>query len=136
MKQLLVIVLLVSVVFSGCSKRPVIYPDDHYRSTGAEKVQHEIDECLKRADDADAAGNLAAEVAKQTGKSVLIGGAAGAAIGAVSGSALSGSLVGIAAGGTVSLLGGLFKGAEDSPVYRRFVEFCLAEKGYQVLGWQ
>lgn len=122
---------------TGCAaKRPVLYPTQLYQSAGAEKAQQEIDDCLKRADEANAQGRLAEEVAAKTGKSALIGGATGAVVGAIGGSALRGGLIGAAAGGTVALVSSAMKGPEDSPVYRRFVDICLYEKGYQVLGWQ
>ncbi len=135
-KQVLVTTLLLSAILAGCSKQPVIYPNDHYKAVGSEKAQLDIDDCIKMANDADAQGNLAEEVAKRTGTSAAIGGATGAVIGAISGSALKSGLIGAAAGGTAALVSGAFKGPEDSPVYRRFVELCLHEKGYQVLGWQ
>lgn len=130
-------VLVMLIISTGCAaKRPVLYPNELYRSTGAEKAQQEINDCLKQADQANAQGTLADEVALKTGKSALVGGATGAVIGAISGSALRGGLIGAAAGGTVALVSSAMKGPEDSPVYRRFVEICLYEKGYQVLGWQ
>lgn len=133
----LLFVMVILSISTGCAaKRPVLYPNEVYRSTGSEKAQQEIDDCLKRAEEANAQGRLADEVALKTGKSALVGGATGAVIGAISGSALRGGLIGAAAGGTVALVSSAVKGPEDSPVYRRFVEICLFEKGYQVLGWQ
>ncbi len=133
----LLFVMVILSISTGCAaKRPVLYPNEVYRSTGSEKAQQEIDDCLKRAEEANAQGRLADEVALKTGKSALVGGATGAVIGAISGSALRGGLIGAAAGGTVALVSSAVKGPEDSPVYRRFVELCLFEKGYQVLGWQ
>jgi hypothetical protein len=85
---------------------------------------------------ADAQGRLADEIAASTGKSALVGGATGAVVGAISGSALRGGLIGAAAGGTVALVSSAMKAPEDSPIYSRFVDICLYEKGYQVLGWQ
>lgn len=134
--KLLVIMVILSISAGCAAKRPVLYPNELYRSTGAEKAQQEINDCLKRAEEANAQGRLADEVALKTGKSALVGGATGAVIGAISGSALRGGLIGAAAGGTVALVSSAVKGPEDSPVYRRFVEICLSEKGYQVLGWQ
>ena len=133
----LLVIMVMLAISTGCAvKRPVLYPNELHRSAGSEKAQQEIDDCLKRADEANAQGRLADEVALKTGKSALVGGATGAVIGAISGSALRGGLIGAAAGGTVALVSSAVKGPEDSPVYRRFVELCLFEKGYQVLGWQ
>ena len=137
MQSRILVAMVVLFLCTGCAaKRPVLYPNELYRSTGSEKAQQEIDDCLKRAEEANAQGRLADEVALKTGKSALVGGATGAVIGAISGSALRGGLIGAAAGGTVALVSSAMKGPEDSPVFRRFVEICLYEKGYQVLGWQ
>ena len=134
--RLLVVMVILSISAGCAAKRPVLYPNELYRSTGSEKAQQEIDDCLKRAEEANAQGRLADEVALKTGKSALVGGATGAVVGAISGSALRGGLIGAAAGGTVAFVSSAMKGPEDSPVYRRFVDICLYEKGYQVLGWQ
>ncbi len=125
------------VALAGCaSKRPVLYPNEQYRSAGPDAAQGDIDTCIRLAEEANAQGRLAEEVAARTGKSALVGGATGAVVGAIGGSALRGGLIGAAAGGTAALVSSAMKGPEDSPVFRRFVELCLFEKGYQVLGWQ
>lgn len=131
------LLLLTVGAVSGCAaKRPVLYPNEQYRILGEEQAQKEIESCYKQAQEADAQGRLADEVASRTGKSALVGGATGAVVGAFSGSALRGGLIGAAAGGTVALVGGALRGPEDSAIFRRFVEFCLADKGLQVMGWQ
>ncbi len=137
-KRLKVLVFFsLSLMLAGCaSKRPVLYPNEQYRSAGADGAQGDIDTCIRLAEEADAQGRLSEEVAARTGKSALVGGATGAVVGAISGSALRGGLIGAAAGGTAALVSSVLKGPEDSPVFRRFVELCLFEKGYQVLGWQ
>lgn len=125
------------VVLAGCaSKRPVLYPNEQYRSAGSDAAQGDINTCIRLAEEANAQGRLAEEVAARTGKSALVGGATGAVVGAIGGSALRGGLIGAAAGGTAALVSSAMKGPEDSPVFRRFVELCLFDKGYQVLGWQ
>lgn len=132
-----VMVCCLMVMVTGCaSKRPVLYPNEQYRLVGTDGAQEDIDTCIRLAEEADAQGHLADEVAARTGKSALVGGATGAVVGAISGSALRGGLIGAAAGGTAALVSSAMKGPEDSPVFRRFVELCLFEKGYQVLGWQ
>lgn len=136
-KNILAVMVMIILLGTGCAaKRPVLYPNELYRSGGAEKARQEIDSCLKLAEEADTQGRLAEDVAAKTGKSALVGGATGAVVGAITGSALRGGLIGAAAGGTAALVSSAIKAPEDSPLFRRFVEFCLYEKGYQVLGWQ
>lgn len=129
--------LVVLLTISGCAtQRPVLYPNDRYKAVGEEKAQQEIDQCLKLADDAGTDDDRAAELAKRTGTSAVVGGATGAVVGAITGSLGGGSLVGAAAGGSIALVSGLFKASEPTPIYKRFVEYCLFEKGYQPLGWK
>ena len=56
--------------------------------------------------------------------------------GAVLGSVGRGAGAGAAAGAAGGLVRGLFRGREPTPVYRRFVERCLSDKGYEVIGWE
>lgn len=129
-------VFFIALLSSCAAKRPVLYPNDVYQTVGKLKAQQDIDDCLQLAQEAHDQGRLADEVAARTGKSALVGGATGAVVGAITGSALRGGLIGAAAGGTAALVSSAVQGPEESPVFRRFVEYCLFDKGYQVLGWQ
>jgi hypothetical protein len=44
--------------------------------------------------------------------------------------------MGAAGGGTGGLIRGLYRSRDLDPVQRRFVDKCLQEKGYEVIGWQ
>lgn len=134
--RLLCLFMLVLLLCGCAAKRPVLYPNGHYRTMGEERAQQDIDACIKLADAAGADGDKGAELAEKTGKSAVIGGATGAVSGAISGSLGKGSLIGVAVGGTVGLVSGAFGNADPSPVYMRFVEYCLMEKGYQPIGWK
>ena len=136
MLRYLIGALLVVLVLGCGTKQPVLYPNQHFTSVGDEVAQQDIDDCFKRAEEAGARGDLAAELALRTGKTAVVGGAAGAVAGAISGSVGQGSLIGAATGGTVALVSGLFDVSEPDPLVMRFVEQCLFEKGYQVLGWR
>jgi outer membrane lipoprotein SlyB len=119
----------------GCAaSRPTLYPNDHLKQVGNEQAQRDIDECRQMAGDY-VKQNPGAEVAKDT----LLGAAAGAAIGAVGG-AVAGdagtwAAAGAGMGATSGLIRGLFGASEPSPVYKQFVNRCLAERGYESLGW-
>ena len=76
------------------------------------------------------------EVTRRTAEGGVVGGASGAAVGAIVGNVGRGAAVGAAHGATQGLVRGLFAGNQPSPVYRRFVEHCLRERGYQPIGWQ
>ena len=130
--------IIVSIFFmAGCaSKQPVLYPNAHYKTVGAQVAKVDVEECFRLAEEAVTQGDKGEELAAKTGKSAVVGGATGAVAGAITGSVGRGSLVGVAIGGTSALVGGAFKANDHDPIFMRFVEQCLAEKGYQVLGWR
>jgi hypothetical protein len=48
---------------------------------------------------------------------------------------LSEAAAGAAGGGASGLLSGLFRGSKPSPTHMNYVDRCLREKGYEVIGW-
>ncbi len=122
---LLVIVLLIAGC-AGNSYQPVLYPNAYYQQAGTTQTQRDIAECRARAEQA-AASDPAGKVAQRTFQS----GASGALMGAVGGNPLGG--VSGAAGG---LMQGLIGSTEPDPVFRGYMERCLEEKGYDVVGWK
>ena len=92
---------------AGCSAaRPVLYPNEHLRALGPEMALRE-----------------------RRRSPIAVGGA-------VVGSAGSGSAIGAASGVAAGLLRGLFSRSEPSQVYVAFVNQCLQERGYKVIGWE
>jgi len=131
-----VYLLLMLVVAAGCgNQKPVLYPNQTFKTVGETQAQNDIAECQRFAAE-HVNSNKSGDVAKST----AIGGGVGAVIGvvggAVTGNAGRGAAVGAATGATGGLIQGLFKSSEPSPLYKSFVEKCLQEKGYQVAGWQ
>lgn len=47
-----------------------------------------------------------------------------------------GAAVGAATGATAGAVHGAAKQTAPSPVYTRYVDRCLRERGYEVIGWQ
>jgi outer membrane lipoprotein SlyB len=138
-KALLQTLLASAVLISslGCAaKRPALYPNERLEAVGAATAQQDIDECLKRAATAGHESRPAGQVAGSTAVGAGVGAAVGAAAGAVAGRAGQGAAIGAAGGGTGGLIRGLFGSRDLDPVQQRFVEQCLKEKGYQVIGWQ
>jgi outer membrane lipoprotein SlyB len=118
------------------AKRPVLYPNAHLEAVGAAAAQQDIDDCLQRAADAGYKSHAEGKVAGSTAVGAAAGAAVGAAMGAVVGRAGAGAAMGAAGGGTGGLLRGLFRSRDLDPVQQRFVNKCLQEKGYEVIGWQ
>ena len=127
-----------SILICGCSasRHPVLYPNDHYKQVGQAQAEADIATCSEQAKQY-ASGNLQGkEMATDAAKGGAIGAAGGAVGGAIAGNPGEGAAIGAAAGATTSLLGSLFRGAEPSGAYMNWVDRCLADKGYQPVGWE
>ena len=131
---------------AGCStQRPVLYPNEHYTTVGDAVAQGDIDAYMTRASEYVKAGGADAQKAKEVAKQTGFGAVSGAAIGAVGGAvgggaARQGAAVGAATGATAGLIHGLFGGffgpELPDPVVANFVDRCLREKGYELVGWK
>lgn len=129
--------LLLAGILAGCSApRPVLYPDDYYNHVGAEAAEADIEACMARADQAGHESDKAAGVATNTAVGAGVGAAGGAAVGAIFGSAGRGAATGAVSGAVGGLLRGMLSSNEPSPIYKNFVNRCLADKGYQTIGWE
>jgi hypothetical protein len=116
--------------------RPVLYPNAAYQKAGAEQAEGDIATCMYRADQ----GAPQENVAKNTAINTVGGAAGGAALGAVGGAIAGNAGTGAAAGAAVGATAGLLKSAYDaskpSESYKGYVNACLRDKGYEVIGWQ
>ncbi len=129
--------LLAVGLLAGCaSQRPVLYPNDHYRSVGAAAAEADIEACVALAEGHGNAPDQGGEVAASTVVGSGVGAAGGAAVGAVFDSAGRGAAAGALGGAVTGLIRGAMKAGEPDPVFRRFVDHCLAEQGYQPIGWK
>jgi hypothetical protein len=136
-KPLKVCVLFCLLLLFACSaKRPVLYPNYYLREVGDEAAQYDIDSCIHLANEYGASSSSSGKVAKNTAGGAAVGAAGGAATGAVLGSAGRGAAAGAAGGAAIGLTRGLLRSREPEPVFRRFVEKCLREKGYEPIGWR
>ncbi len=119
------------------STAPVLYPNNHLKNTNSATVDQDIAECQQAAKSSGATNSSATgEVAGRTVVGAGVGAATGAAVGAVIGNPARGAAAGAAGGGTSGLFSGIFRASEPSPVYKRFVDKCLSDKGYEPIGWQ
>lgn len=126
MKYLLIIFLAL-----GCASKPKLYPNQKYKTVGKEVAKKDIDQCIKEAD-----VYLESSKGKQVAKGAGAGAAIGAAVGAVGGMFSGNMGRGLMRGGAMGAAGGGAAGAvSPDQLKQRFVNHCLAEKGYQVIGW-
>ncbi len=133
-----ILLLAVAVVFiAGCaSKQPVLYPNEHLNQVGDSRATEDINECMRMAEQSGAKDDKTKEIAKDTAGAGAVGGAAGAASGAVLGRTGKGAGAGAAGAAAGALVHGVLKSDDPGVIYRRFVERCLSEKGYDVIGWR
>ena len=141
MKTILSIILILSfLILSGCgsSKSPVLYPNHHLNMVGREAAQADIDDCMQQAYASGADEGKGREVAKETATAGVVGAATGSVVGAISSSSDvgRGAAIGGAGAVTAKLVRGVFKAKDPTPIFMRFVDQCLRDKGYQTLGWR
>lgn len=138
-KRYTIIIFLVAtaVLLSACAKkRPVLYPNATYQAVGATAAQRDIDECIQMAADYGHATDRGENVARSTVGGAAVGAAVGGAVGLVTGRPGRGLAAGAAGGGAGGLTRGAMKSGTPDEIERRFVEQCLRDKGYQVVGWK
>ena len=133
--------LCLGIFLVGCATpvaKPAFYPNAHFQRVGPAQAQADAQFCASLAQQSDVRS-----VNKVDAGRAAAAGAAGVGTAGVVGSLLSGQkpdLKSIAAGAAAIGAGGAAATAAGqsvggSPVYRQFVQQCLAERGYQVIGW-
>ncbi len=129
MKSLSTFLLL--AIFVSCASRPQLYPNQKLKSVGKEHAEEDVERCM-----ADSEAYLKSSKGKQVAKGAGAGAAIGAAMGAVGGlftGNLGGSLI---RGGAVGAAGGAAVGGlSPDQLKRRYVNQCLGDEGYRVIGW-
>jgi hypothetical protein len=139
--------LLAGLTLAGCastgsgsaSPRPVLYPNAAFNRVGETQAQNEVAACQARASAAGLRAEESSRVAQRAGEGAAVAGVA-SAVGAwvfgrgtegVLRSGASGAVIGGAAGATQAAV----RGGRPSTVYRSFVQRCMSEKGFDVIGW-
>ncbi len=127
-------------IFAACASappQPVLYPDARYESLTKEQIDQDLKFCT---DKAEKYVEWRKKRGKKIGRSTMKGAGFGAFLGVVTGlvtgdiqgAVISGAAVGAAAG----LAKGAYASRKPGSIWRRFVEYCLAEKGYKPAGWK
>ncbi len=135
--RLFLAIFFIVGVFAGCaSQRPVLYPNQQFKTSSEFVIQDAIDDCIALAEYAGLNTKSGENIAGSTVMGAASGAAVGAAAGAVAGHAGRGAATGAAGGGSGGFMWGMFNSKEVDPIKRRFIEQCLREKGYQIIGWK
>ena len=126
------------LALAGCAApSPVLYPNAHLESVGRAQADRDIADCetLARNNGANPAAGSGERAARNTAVGGAAGGATGAVGGAILGSAGRGAAFGAATGATAGLMRSIFSRPQPSGAYKTFVDRCLAERGYEPVGW-
>lgn len=126
-------ILCLSLMFilSACASKPQLYPNSKLKEVGKEAAKEDVDKCI-----ADAEAYLKSSKGKNIAKGAGGGAAIGAAMGAVGGLFTGNFGGGLLRGGAIGAAGGGVAGSlTPDQVKQRYVNQCLADQGYQVIGW-
>lgn len=130
MRLLKLALLILIVAITGCASKPKLYPNSTYKSD-PEKAKVSIDQCMADSE-TYLESSKGKQVTKGAGAGAIIGGAMGAVSGIFTGNIVRGATQGAAIGGAGGAAGGAIS---PDQLKRNYVNQCLGEKGYQVLGW-
>lgn len=130
--------LAITALFTGCAgiSEPVLYPNNHLQRVGGARAKADIAECRRLASGYGVAETRDGQVARKAAGGAAVGGASAGAWGLVRGDAGERAMAGAAAGAAAGTVRGAMESSETSPVYRNFVQKCLRDRGYEVIGWQ
>ena len=124
---------------SSTAAGPVLYPNATLNRVGTAQGQIESEACAARAVQAGLSpDDKTNAVARRAGEGAAVGGVAsvvGALLTGRGTSVLQAGAAGAAVGGSAGAVSGAFHNDRPSSTYRHFVQRCLSEKGFEVIGW-
>lgn len=139
--------LLAGLTLVGCAStgsgsaapRPVLYPNAAFNRVGDVQAQNEVAACQARANTGGLRAEESSQVGQRAGEGAAVAGVASAVGALVFGrstesvlqSGARGAMIGGAAGASQAAV----RGGRPNTVYRSFVQRCLGEKGFDVIGW-
>jgi hypothetical protein len=116
----------------------VFYPNATLNRVGDAQAQRDSDQCIGSAKSAGlSADEKDNAVARGAAKGAAVGGVAatvGALVRGKPNRALGAGAAGVAVGGSAGAVAGAFH-EKPSTTFRQFVQRCLKDKGYDVIGW-
>ena len=135
------------LILDGCAAtgsrssavEPVLYPNDTLKRVGEAQGQMDAQACTGSAEAAGLTPNEKSdEIERRAGEGAAIGGVAstvGALIRGGTQGALRAAATGAALGGSAGAVSGAFHNNRPNATYRSFVQRCLRDKGFDVIGW-
>jgi hypothetical protein len=122
------------------SARPVLYPNATLTRVGKAHGRAEAKACMARASQAGLTpGEKNNAVARGAGVGAATGAVASAVGALITGRGGEGAIragaAGAAVGGSAGAVQGAFHNDRPSATYRNFVQRCLGDRGFEVIGW-
>ncbi len=146
--RLLPLAAIAALGLAGCasngagsaSARPVLYPNATLNRVGDAQGRIEVNACLSRAQASGLSPTQNTnEVGRRAGEGAATAGVASVVGALITGRGSEGVLragaAGAAIGGSAGAVSGAFHNDRPNGVYRSFVQRCLSEKGFDVIGW-
>ncbi len=138
--KLAAIGLLLASLFGCATYRPIVDQNAHYNEVGQTQANRDINECMRAANAYLSQYKTQREenaAKREAGMGAIVGGALGLLGGGNLRSTIGGAAVGGVAGGLMGA-GGVAAQGNLTPdqIKERYVDNCLARKGYSVLGWE
>lgn len=128
---------VLAIFFAGCSPafvRPDLYPNDHLRSVGSEKLEKDIAECNDLASTYVSDADTYDKLIRDMGVGSAVGAGSGVLAGVITDSSLGrATAAGAAVGAIIPILQKIFTLDQASPNREKFVAMCLTDRGYLVL---
>lgn len=123
----------------GAAARPVLYPNAMLNRVGDAQGQAQVNACMASAQAAGLSPMQGSnEVGRRAGEGAAVAGVAsvvGALISGRSSDVLRAGATGAAVGGSAGAVSGAFHNDKPNGVYRNYVQRCLSERGFDVIGW-
>ena len=128
-------VIALALLLAACAPKPVLYPNEKYKATAPDQVQSDIDGFRKQAKQF-VKSHKAQIVAAHAGAGAAMGALMGMIFGAFTGNYARAVAEGAALGGASGAVSGGARAMTPDAVEKRFVDICLANLGYQPIGWR
>ena len=132
------VTFVIALALTGCAaQRPVLYPNAKLKQVGEPAARRDVDDCIRQAEDFGARHGGAERAARQGGAGAAVGGVTGAVAGAVGrGNVGERAVQGAAVGGAAAGTHGAIHSDQPGDLHRNFVQRCLRDRGYEMIGWQ
>ena len=115
-----------------------MYPNAKATAAGQAQMRRDVEDCMALARQYGVRETRQENIARDTATGALLGGVAAGTWGLVRGDAAERAAAGAAAGAATAATRGVIRSSENrpNPTFQGFVQRCLRERGYEVIGWE